>query len=103
MYGLPEDFDPTIFVGRRLSRVCFAQNAIYFYFTVDSDELTVSLESSFAVQLNSQTPTAIQSPPVSSSTVMALIGRTVSSAKAKRDGTLTLTFDGGGSLQFFDD
>jgi hypothetical protein len=32
MYGLPSDFDPHIFVGRRLEAITFAENVIVLAF-----------------------------------------------------------------------
>ncbi len=114
MYGLPVDFDPTPFVGRRLDRICFAQSTIFFYFPKDlakeeilngaaSDEITIALESSFLLQARPGDAGTKQTSPVTSAEVMRLIGKNVTAAKSKRDGTLTLTFEDGAILQFLDE
>jgi hypothetical protein len=43
VYGLPSDFDPTVFVGRELERITFGVNVIVLAFDGD---LTVSVSSS---------------------------------------------------------
>jgi hypothetical protein len=114
MYGLPADFDPAPFIGRRLDRICFAQSIIFFYFQkerskegfldgVASDEITVALESSFLLQVTPEDPGFKQTSPVASADVMRLIGKNVTAAKGKRDGTLALTFEDGATLSFLDD
>jgi len=45
-----------------------------------------------------RTPT----PPISSATVIRLLGQTVASATAEKNGTLTLTFGNGETLQMLD-
>ena len=77
MYGLPAEFDPTPFIGRRLDRICFAQSTIFFYFQKDlaeeevlkgaaSDEITIALESSFILQARPGDSGTKQTSPVTS-------------------------------------
>ena len=100
MYGLPEDFDATIFLGKRLDSICFAQFVVSFYF---DDDLSVSIESSFLVSSGAEQAAIKQSPPVLSSSAMELIGKKVTEAKPHRDGTLLLRFENKASLSFLDD
>jgi hypothetical protein len=100
VYGLPTGFDATIFVGRRLDRICFAQYIIFFYF---DDDLVVNLEASFTVEHASGKQSRKQAAPVDSSDVMALIGQTVKWAASEPEGTLAIGFEGGETLRFLDD
>jgi hypothetical protein len=100
MYGLPQDFDATVFVGKELVQVSFSANTIHFSFDA---HISVTLLSSFVYSSASDDARSTQAVPVQSSNLMSLIGHTVDSADAKPDGTLTLGFDNGHSLTFLDD
>lgn len=49
MYGLPSDFDASIFVGRELQQVSFTVNTVHL--TFDGD-VAITLESSFVFQMD---------------------------------------------------
>jgi hypothetical protein len=101
MYGLPEDFDGSTFVGHVLEVVAFAENAVYLTF---DRELSISIESCFEYcSGNSDSPVEQQRVPVKASAVMQLIGRTVLACEAERNGTLTLHFEGGQVFRCIDD
>jgi hypothetical protein len=100
MYGLPDDFDPTASIGKRLDRICFAQFIVFFYFDDDS---SVNVESSFVLIPGPKGAPVKHAPPVLSSSVMSLIGKEVVRTDSKPDGTLLLVFENGASLQFLDD
>jgi hypothetical protein len=100
MYGLKQDFDATVFVGRELGQICFSSNNIHFAF---SDGVSITLESSFIHCDTLLADGLTQVVPVLSSDLMRLIGHAVSSAAARPDGTLSLVFDNGNSLMFLDD
>jgi hypothetical protein len=100
MYGLPADFDASIFIGRELVQVSFTTNTVHLVFDGD---IAITVESSFVLQHSPGTEAVKQAPPVESSSLMALVGRQVRSAHADTDGTLTLRFDGGGTLACLDD
>lgn len=100
MYGLPEDFDVSIFVGRELVQVSFTTNTVHLAFGGD---VAITTETSFVLRLSGWTEEARQELPVESSNLMALIGHRVRLANAATDGTLTLHFEGGGILTFVDD
>lgn len=100
MYGLPPDFDASIFVGRELEQVSFSANTVHLTF---DDDIAITLESSFLFQTD-KTQTAVkQEPPVQSSSIMSLVGRRVCSARSTSDGTLTLQFTGDGTFTCVDD
>jgi hypothetical protein len=100
MYGLPEDFDASVFLGRELIQICFSANTIDFAF---SGDILVTLESSF-IYSNSPTDEGHrQTIPVSSSNLMGLIGATVDSVTSQRDGTLFMSFNNEHRLTFLDD
>jgi hypothetical protein len=100
MYGLPKDFDASIFVGHELTQICFTANTIDFAF---GDDIAITLTSSFKHSSATNDWEHTESVPVSSSTLMRLIGKRVTSADAVKDGTLTLSFETKERLTFLDD
>ena len=100
MYGLQEDFDTTVFVGRELIQICFSANTINFAF---SDDISITLASSFVYSNASNDVSRKQAVPVSSSSLMHLIGHRIDAATASSDGTLGLVFDDGHNLALLDD
>ena len=100
MYGLPDDFDASIFVGRELEQVCFWAYSIHLVFDRD---VSVTLESSFSFRSTPDKELVDESIPVRSSDLMILIGRKVEHAWAERNGTLNLSFAGGATLVCLDE
>lgn len=100
MYGLPADFAAAIFIGKELEQVAFTVNTVHLAFAGD---IAITLESSFTFQTDAAAALVEQEPPVRTSALMALVGQTVSAAKASRSGTLRLDFAGGGALICRDD
>ena len=100
MYGLPPDFDPSIFIGRELLQVSFTANTVHLAFDAD---IAITLESAFEFHLDKRTEVVKQSPPVQVSSLMSLIGCQVCSASSDSDGTLILEFAGGGTFTCIDD
>jgi Family of unknown function (DUF6188) len=103
MYGLPEDLDLSFFVGKRLDTIAFAEFVIHFNF---EGNVSVTLESSFQHQRRLDVEKnwfgVQQSLPVAHSGLMQLVGRSVVSAVGDKEGTLTLSFDDGQVLCFFE-
>ncbi len=100
MYGLPADFNTSVFVGQGLESVCFNVNQIHFRF---DNKLSISCEGHFAYFTEQEEKEQnIQKIPVTSSGVMHLLGHRVVDARAERDGTLTLRFDNEQRLVFYD-
>jgi hypothetical protein len=104
MYGLPKGVDLSFFVGKRLDSVSFAEFVMFFNF---DDNVTVTLGSSFLHQQSKDAESPKfddrQSVPVKHSALMQLVGRSVVSATGDDEGTLTLCFDDGQRLSFFED
>ena len=103
MYGLPKELDLSFFVGKRLDSICFCEFVINFNF---EGKVHVMLESSYQHQRRQDVENSWfgvqQSLPVSHSALMQLIGRTVITADGDDEGTLSLSFDDGQVLCFFE-
>lgn len=102
MYGLPEDFDASFFVGLELGYVTYSVNTVCLIFGKD---VSISIESSFQHQATpNEADAEIQHVPITTcSDLMQLLGRSVEAVNANADGTLTLTFSGGHVFRCFDD
>ena len=102
MYGFPEGFDASFFVGRALEVVSFTANSVGLTF---DGRVSITVESSFEYVFGRpDAPRAErQRVPVVSSCVMQLVGHSVEAAEATLDGTLTLRLDGGNVFRCFDD
>ena len=102
MYGLPKDFDGSMFIGRTVELVSFSANTIHISF---DDHLSITITSSFEHRLGTEEPTqdCVQRVPVEESRLMQLAERSVESVEANTDGTLTLHFNGGHLFRCFDD
>jgi Family of unknown function (DUF6188) len=102
MYGLPEGFDGSMFIGRTAELVSFSANTIHISFDGD---VSITLQSSFEHRLGTEKPdeACVQRVPVEESRLMQLAGRTVEAVEANTDGTLALRFTGGHVLRCFDD
>jgi hypothetical protein len=71
MFGLPENFDGTFFVGRTLEMICFNINQIYFHF---DDHITVQIEGPFTYQRGPlESEASLLHPPVPTSNLMELL------------------------------
>ncbi len=99
MYGIPSDFDPSIFIGRELQQVSFTVNTVHLTF---DDDIAITLDSSFVFQLDRAEKEVKQAPPVRVSSLMSLVGRQISASSCS-SGSLTLEFTPGGTLTCIDD
>lgn len=100
MYGLPPDFDASVFIGKELEQICFSVNTITFHFGLDVSITVVSL---FIYRVATEGPECTETIPLHSSNAMRLLEKTVTSAVGQIDGTLSLTFGDGSNLMFIDD
>lgn len=100
MFGLPKNFDYSIFVGRELQSVWFCPYIICFSF---DPKLALTLESSYAHLIDAASDEIRVDVPPTESTLMQLIGRTIERAEGEGAGTLVLHFSGGQVLKCFDD
>ena len=98
MYGLPEDFDGSIFVGLELVEVSFTVNTVHLAFDAD---VSITIGSRFILHVGGAREE--HAVPAKSSNITALIGRSVRLVDANPDGTLRLQFDGGDALTCLDD
>lgn len=102
MYGIPEDFDPAIFVGAMVERVCFGPYIVHVDFGVE-EGLRLSIEGTFE---HSGTADGgwqdAGQPPIDSSRLVRLAGQTVKTAVVKDAQTLALSFDDDQALHVYD-
>ncbi|MGD9127465.1 MAG: hypothetical protein PVH19_08810 [Planctomycetia bacterium] len=105
MYGLPENFDGSFFIGLRLEVVSFTESTIYLGFVNDNNvsDVSVTVSSSFQHCLPGEKDGEMQRVPLSSSCLMQLVGRSVEAVNAEEQGTLTFVFSGGHIFRCFDD
>jgi hypothetical protein len=100
MYGLPADFDPTLFLGRELEQVSFTANTVHLTFDGDA---SITILDTFEVRLVQGAAPVRQTPPVEQSNLMGLLGRRVVSAHRTATGTMALAFEQGGELLCMDE
>ena len=100
MFGLPKDLNLAFFEGKVLLQACFGANDLILNFDGD---VSLTVLSSVSCKSSSgiiqQYDDFRQVAPL----VMALLNCTVLSAEGDEAGTLTLWFDGGGTLAIHDD
>ena len=101
MYGLPEDFNPTGFIGRTVEIVSFTANTLHLGF---DGGYSLTVESSFEHGHEGHGAQTLRfGVPVTDSGLMSLVGRSVVAAKAEKPGTLYLRFADGQAFRCFDD
>jgi len=101
MYGLPEDFDGSFFIGRVLEAVSYTSNSLVLGF---DNGVSITIESTFEYRAAvNEAHVERQRVPVASSAVMQLLGHSVEAVEAVSEGTLTLRFNGGHVFMCFDD
>ena len=103
MYGLPKDFDVSVFVGKELTQICFAINLVSIHF---EKGIRITSEESLGYSLsteNNADANMVYQIPVRNCEIMELIGHTITEATVEGRGGLRLRFDNGHSLIFYDD
>jgi hypothetical protein len=101
MYGLPEGFDASRFVGCTLEQVSFSANTVHLSF---DNDISITIEASFTHSMPGDTDRSERSSlPILESRLMQLVGQSIQAAQASSDGTLTLTFGNGQALVCYDD
>jgi len=98
VYGLPDDFDGSVFVGLELVEISFTANTVHLAFDAD---VSITIGSRFILHVGGTREE--HDVPVKTSSLTALIGRSVRLVDANPDGTLRLQFDGGDALTCVDD
>lgn len=100
VHGLPDGFDPEVFVGREIGSVTFAEHAIHISLGTDAG---ITAECSVHYQLGEQDEQVDLVPPVAASRLMGLVGRKVISASASAAGELVLSLTPEGFLRVADE
>jgi hypothetical protein len=100
MYGLPVNFDMSVFVGKKLDLICYSANTINLSF---ENKTSITIMNSFMHQTSSDEMSQKQSIPLRTSDLVCLSGTAVDSAKGGQDGSLVLYFENGHILTIFDD
>jgi hypothetical protein len=100
MYGLPPDFEPSMFAGRELLQVSFTINTVDLLF---DDDVGITIEGTFEFRAREGRPSERQTIPSTSSALVELVGHKVVAAAAQQNGVLTLDFDNGGRLTCLDE
>ena len=100
MYGLPNDFEPNLFVGRRVESITFAENVVVLSF---SEELTVSISGTVLYQESPDSTVKRERPPVSHTSLVGAVGRAVEGTELKSPQELILRLEGHFSVTLLDD
>lgn len=100
MYGLPNDFDASVFVGRRIESVTFAENVIILAF---SEAVSVSISGTVLYQESGDTSRKRERPPIAHTSLVGAVGRAVEATELKSPQELILRLEGGFSVTLLDD
>jgi hypothetical protein len=98
MYALPEDFDPAVFLGRELQRICFPPYGLELQF-----EKSICLKVFGVLSLGGESLREEDSSPRTLARLTALPGHRIAAASTEGRGTLVLTFDDGQTLRVIED
>ena len=100
MYGLPSDFDSSVFVGHRLESVTFAENVIVLDF---SDAISVSISGTVLYQESPAASPQRERPAASRTSLISAVGRTVEAVELKSPRELILRLERSFSVTLLDD
>lgn len=100
MYGLPDDFDATVFVDTELDLVTYAVNTVFLRF---GDRLSLTVVNTLSYRVAEDTEERIETLPPCETGLPCLVGRTVVAAESSRDGTLRVYLEGGAVISCTDD
>lgn len=100
MYGLPDDFDPGVFVGRRLESITFAENVTVLTF---SEAVTVSISGAVLYQEAADTPQRRERPLTTHTSLVSAVGRAVEATELKSPQELILRLEKGFLITLVDD
>lgn len=100
MFGLPKDFDGSIFLSRTLEQICLNENTIYFHF---DRGIFISVESAYSYfEADLVSDDQLTEVPKFDANVLRLLGKSIRRATGSSDGTLSLVFETGQMLKIFD-
>jgi hypothetical protein len=102
VYGIPADFDPRVFGGHDLARVCFGAFTVHLEFTAP-ETLRITVEGSYEHAGRHEGWTDSATAPIAESRLMQLTNHAVVDAAVVDGKRLVLTFDHGHSLTLIDD
>jgi hypothetical protein len=94
MYGLPDSIDWSFLYKRTLESVCFVKHQLYLHL---SDTCMISVESEMSIDKG-----GMEGLPGVLTPLHSLIDRSIVSASGTKEGTLSLTFEGGVTLHIHD-
>jgi hypothetical protein len=101
MYGFPRDIDLSFFCGKELIQVSVGIYDVQLHF-----HESVSLSIQNRIEHTSKGIITVweqeETPPISASSLLTLLGSCVVSAHGVSDGTLTLQFANGDIVKVFD-
>lgn len=100
MHGLPANFNAQMFVGKQLTSLTYAENLIHVNF---DEELTLTVLDSISYRTDAQAVETVESSPLTTTRLVSLIGRHVTSGKVETPRELVLGLEGGGSMRFVDE
>ena len=89
MFGLPDDFDASFFVGAVLLQICIGFHEVVLRFDRD---VQLTFEGNVRVSAGAEFET-FERPPDAGAALVAALQQRVSSASGLKDGTLSLEFD----------
>jgi hypothetical protein len=100
MYGLEQNVDLGFFIGRTLLQACFGVHDLILNF---DEDVCVTVTSSLGISDNNGQLRICDDFRQAASVILAQLNRTVLTVNGEPNGTLTLVFDGGERLAFYDD
>jgi hypothetical protein len=103
MYGLPDNFDPNVFVGRTLERLSFTTNTLRLSFDGDISIIVESEVRHEGRDGRGAEWVDSNAVPVTESRMMHLLGIVIARAEVAGRGTLVLEFTNGHTLRCVED
>ena len=100
MYRLPPDVDLSFFHGKTLLQICIGANEVIFNF---DGCISVTVMSQLECHFADGAREVYEDFRAAAALIVKFIGTDVKTARGNQLGTLTLEFEGGGSLSIFDD
>lgn len=100
MYGLPNDLNLAFFKGKLLLQACFGAHDLILNF---DGGVSITVTSSVGCVSSAGSIQHYDDFRQVAPLVLALLNQTILSAEGDQTGTLTLRFDGGGTLAIYDD
>jgi hypothetical protein len=100
MYGLPSDPEIDVLKGQSLIQVCFGENDLFLNF---SGNISVGTYSCIGLGSNGEDIAKISDFAKSSQTLLQLLSVSVSGVSWTKEGAISITFETGRIVEFYDD